>query len=167
MVRYLHLSDNQYKVRGKKKKRIAVRAFVRMPNGEYLLHEIHRNDSFGKYDYFELPGGKVENGESYLEALEREVLEETGYKISDITYLGEVIDSYNLLKWKNETHYFLAMADKKISKPSMPSQGDKLIAKTFEVTKEEAIALIEKTADKGISLLVKRRELPFWKELEI
>ncbi len=167
MVRYIHLSDNQYETRGKNKKRVAVRAFVKLSNGEYLLHQIHRNDGFGECDYFELPGGKVENGESYLEALKREIAEETGYEISNARYLGEVVDSYNLLKWKNETHYFLVTANKKASDPSLPSEGDKLIAKTFGVRKEEAIDLIEKTDDKGISLLVKRRELPFWKELEI
>lgn len=38
---------------------------------------------------FEFPGGKVENGETPLEAAKREVLEETGGIVQNIQYFGQ------------------------------------------------------------------------------
>lgn len=51
--------------------RTAVRAVI-IRKGRILL--VHSNQ-----DYYKLPGGGVEDGESYLVALLREVAEETGY----------------------------------------------------------------------------------------
>lgn len=39
-------------------------------------------------DEFQLPGGGVDTGESHIQALHREVLEETGWSISSPTKLG-------------------------------------------------------------------------------
>jgi ADP-ribose pyrophosphatase YjhB (NUDIX family) len=64
----------------------AVCALIKLDNNLVLsvsLKDDHTN--------FRLPGGKLEDGESYEDALHREVLEETGYKIkiaSDKYYTG-------------------------------------------------------------------------------
>ena len=164
-IKKQHLEDDQYPKRKTKRIRVAVRAFVEVSKGKYLVHEIRRNDSFGEHDYLELPGGKVEKGESYLTALKRELLEETGYSFQNARYLGYVFDSYNLLGWKNKTHYFLVLGAKKVQDSTLPSSGDKLIAKTLLLSKDEAIRKVLETKNEGISLLVKRRELPFWEAL--
>jgi 8-oxo-dGTP diphosphatase len=46
-------------------------------------------------DYWERPGGKVEFGEKTIDALKREVLEETNVKIlvKELMYINELIDS--------------------------------------------------------------------------
>ena len=50
---------------------------LRRPAGDYMA------------GLWELPSGKVEPGESFLEALSREVTEETGLVVSEVTgYLG-------------------------------------------------------------------------------
>ncbi len=41
-----------------------------------------------KEELLEIPGGKQEQGESYVDTAKRELLEETGYVSDDVTYLG-------------------------------------------------------------------------------
>ena len=43
-----------------------------------------------KKSTLEIPGGMVDDGESSLKAIQRELLEETGYLSNDITKLGDV-----------------------------------------------------------------------------
>lgn len=145
---------------------MAVRAFVLLEGNRYLLHHLSRDDVFGYHDYYELPGGAVKIGEGYFEALKREVLEETGYQIGGAIYLGKTVDAYNPLGWRNVTHYFLVEGKGKIAEPSFPSAGDRLIRETLLVDKYEGLALINGVKNEGISLLIKRREVPFWRLLE-
>ena len=41
---------------------------------------------------YKLPGGGIDEGEDTVAALHREIREETGYKITDIKELGEVVE---------------------------------------------------------------------------
>ena len=53
----------------------------------------------------EIPGGAVELGEDLREAVQRELLEEVGYKVGEMTYLGKYSwDAYSNLV----SHYFFA-----------------------------------------------------------
>lgn len=67
---------------------VAVGVLIR-PNGEFLLTSRPRGKVYE--DYWEFPGGKLEAGESVIQALTRELHEE----------LGIVIESAKL--WKEET----------------------------------------------------------------
>lgn len=61
---------------------LGVKALIRNPNNEILLLE--RNSKFNQV-YWDLPGGRLQKGESLLETLKREVFEETGVNdLSDI-----------------------------------------------------------------------------------
>lgn len=55
--------------------------------GKFL--SVTRKDDHNDYGF---PGGKVEDGESLLEAIKREVFEETGLEISDIKKVHEGYD---------------------------------------------------------------------------
>lgn len=46
-------------------------------------------------DYYAIPGGGIEPGESLLQALNREILEETGYTIEHIKPLGKIYEERN------------------------------------------------------------------------
>lgn len=46
-------------------------------------------------DYFAIPGGGIEPGETLLQAVNREILEETGYTIDNIKPLGKIYEERN------------------------------------------------------------------------
>lgn len=57
-------------------------------------------------DYFAIPGGGIEPGESLLEALNREILEETGYTIKNPKPLGKIFEERH--NRATNTYFFLA-----------------------------------------------------------
>ncbi|MGV8165323.1 MAG: NUDIX domain-containing protein [Alkaliphilus sp.] len=57
-------------------KRVAVKA-VTFKDGKILLIRTNKDD-------YKFPGGGLKEGESFIDALKREMLEETGYKVSDV-----------------------------------------------------------------------------------
>lgn len=78
-MRELFLIDKKdYKPDGTVGKRPSVRAVIIKDGKLLMIHSL-------KYDYYKLPGGGIENGETYEEALIREVSEESGCAIKPDT----------------------------------------------------------------------------------
>lgn len=161
----LELKDTQYQENGFTHTRVTARGIVLDEEGRIALHLIHRDDIFGNETYYETPGGGVDEGETPEEAVIRECKEELGEDIEVLRALGVVKDAYNLIRRKNENHYFLC---KKLSQGEkhFVSEGDSLIQKTVWVNLEEGIALLKKQDDHGVSALVKARELPILEEAQ-
>ena len=65
----------------------------------------------------ELPCGVMENGEEPLEAIKRELLEETGYGGGEWRHLMDI--SANASTINNMTHCFLVTGVEKISQPHL------------------------------------------------
>ena len=63
-------------------------------------------------EILELPGGFIEQDESPIEGITRELLEETGYQFNEIVYLGCTAANPGLMN--NFTHLFLATGGVKI-----------------------------------------------------
>ena len=68
---------------------------------------------------FELPGGKVETNENPLEAITRELLEETGYQ-GNVTQINR---TYGSAYSNRIRHNFLATGCAKVAEPS-PKEGE-------------------------------------------
>ena len=157
-----YLEDREYPERGTKHTRVIARAILKNKDGLFALHKIERDDEFGKYTYYETPGGGVDKGESVEEGLIRECLEETGYKVEILEEIGIVDDYYSYISRHNLNHYFLAKIIEGDGKMTIASEGDSFIAETLYLPIEEVIKLYEQMEDHMLPGLVKRRELPIW-----
>jgi 8-oxo-dGTP pyrophosphatase MutT (NUDIX family) len=105
---YKFINGRYYKDFNREKKiRQTVRCFLFHENKIALVH-VKGIDMFGIRDHFETPGGGVEEGETLETALRREILEEVGYEIDNISYIGEAPIEYNLLNRIDNGHFFIA-----------------------------------------------------------
>ena len=161
----LILKDNQYPNNGIDHTRKVVRAILLNDKNEVCLLKIYGEDIFGLRDYYETPGGGVDDHETFEEALIRELDEEVGVLAHIMMYLGEVIDYYNLIKRKNINRFYLCKIDS-ITKIHHESSGDDLIKDVNFVSIDEAIKLYEDNDKTKVGRLVKQRELPFLKEVK-
>lgn len=80
-----------------KTKRVGCYGIVYNPKGEVLLIKKATGAYKGKLD---LPGGGIEYGETTLEALKREFLEETGMKVKT-SKLKTVVTHYEVWSYKD------------------------------------------------------------------
>ena len=78
--------------------RHACRGIV-VSDGKVLLSYETKNNKYM------IPGGGVEDGESYAECCERELLEETGMKVKAIEEYLEIEELFE--NWKHVNHYFI------------------------------------------------------------
>jgi 8-oxo-dGTP pyrophosphatase MutT (NUDIX family) len=154
--------DDQYPNPGIDHVRLVSRAIVVTEEGLAAVHHLIRDDVFGKFDYYETPGGGVDNGESPEHAAIRECREEIGYLVRVEKPLGEVDDCYNLLHRKNRNLYFLCRRVGPFLGTQFKSKGDAFIQETLYLPIKDIIALYQAMPDTKLPLLVKRRELPIW-----
>ena len=84
-------------------------------DGHFVMERQYRH-ALGRTS-FELPCGVMEQGEEPLEAIKRELLEETGYGGGEWRHLMDI--SANSSTMNNMTHCFLATGVEKISEPHL------------------------------------------------
>lgn len=91
----------------------------------------------------ELPGGVVESGESSEQALQRELLEETGYLFEDFELLCTVYANPSTAD--NSTSCFLARNGKKVQEQNF-DEHEELIVETFTVDQVKQLLAENKIA---------------------
>lgn len=96
-----------------------------------------------------VPAGYINPGEYPLHAARRELMEETGYTVSDIYELGSFYQDTGISAAKIE--YFLGLNAKKTGNTNF-DKGE--IIKTFICTYEEALSLIEMGYIQDINAIV-------------
>ncbi len=156
------LQDDQYPFEYIDHTRICARGVVLDEHNRVALSKLLFTDIFGKRDYFELPGGGQQLGETIETCFYREMEEELGYQTELLTPIGEVSDYYNLIHRHNRNFYFLARRKDFIGQRLEPKELV-WIERIIWVPLDEAIALYEAMDDHLISGLVKSRELPILK----
>ncbi len=135
--------------------RLAVRVICQDEDGRVVL--LHSK----KRDYYGLPGGGIENNEDYVEAVRREVLEETGLKVTDILGLGVVEVTMTEGDGKEISYGYTA----KIKERSNPQYTSEEVGEDLEIvfvdSLDEAIRFINEKTEGGKAYPEAERELAF------
>lgn len=158
-----NLIDDQYPQEEITHTRNVARAILINDKNEVCLIHLKCDDIFGHRDYYETPGGGVDNGETAEQAVIREIKEETGYQSKIITELGYVSDYYNLIHRHNMNYYYLLKATEK-GKTSRNEYENKWFEEVGWYSLQDAIKFYENMNKEPIERLVKARELPVLKE---
>ena len=158
--------DEQYTYTQINHTRKIVRCVLFNEKQEICLLKIKGEDIFGKRDYYELPGGGKNRLESYRKALKREILEEVGYEIDNIKKNGRIIDFYNLIKRKNDNHYFVAHIKGNKKETSLEEYEKNIFENIIFVGLDTAIELYKSKLNSPLGKLIGRRELKILQEVK-
>lgn len=162
----LYLEDTQYPFTGIKHERDVARALIMDERGNFAIHRLAGKDWIGDRNYYETPGGGVDEGETPEIAVVRECMEEVGYKVEVLEEIAIVHDYYNVIGRKNHNHYYLCKLSSDYIGKHFVSKGDILIAETLFLPLDEVISRYESQPDTMLAKLVKDRELPVWRHLK-
>ena len=116
--------------------RRAARAVILNDKNEVSLQHV------AKYNYYKLPGGGIERGETITEALKREVLEEVGVEIEMGAEIGMVVEYRNEFDTLQFSYVYLARV---MGGSGIPSYEESEIEEGYVpmwVSIDEAIALV-------------------------
>lgn len=115
-----------------------------------------------KDNYYKLPGGGVEKGETLEESLKREIIEEVGCNISQKEDIGIVIEYRNQFEQLQVSYCYLADVKGEIGTPSFT---EKELSNGFNlkwVSLDNAIELLQNAKPETyIGKIITKRDLTF------
>lgn len=138
------------------KTREAVRCFLFKDNKFCLIH-VKGEDAFGKRDHFETPGGGVENNESYIDTLIREMNEETGAEIKNIKEIGKIKIEYNLIS-RIDIELFYYAEVKEIHEAHLLDYEKELFDNLEWFTIDEAIQMYKYKSCETVGQMIHERD---------
>jgi len=141
------------------KKRYTVRGLLIKDNKVGLLHIKGDDLAFGKRNHLETPGGGIDENENPIEALKREMLEETGFQITNIKYLTTVSVEYNPLNRIDISKIYVCEIDKDTHQTHLLDY-EKGIFNGFDFYDLDTIEeTFDKIKDDGVCKIIYERDL--------
>lgn len=120
-----------------------------------------------KKKYYQLPGGGVVHGETLMEALKREILEEVGCEIEISKPVGMIIEYRNKRNLLQISYCYLATSIGKLGKPKLEKAEIREGLQPIWISLEEAIDFMQKMKSKDYSgKFIKKRDLLFLQEAQ-
>ncbi len=121
-----------------------------------------------KYNYYKLPGGGVDQEETILEALKREIREETGCEdIKVIDEIGIIIEYRNKFDILQISYCYLAKTLGKIDSPEYDKEEIEEGLESLWVPMDKAINLLRNSnPDDYQGKFIVKRDLAFLEELK-
>ena len=154
--------DTEYPKTEIKKLRHTVRIFLKTERNTYIFVKIKGSDDFGERNHIESIGGGIEGFETFKEALEREVMEETGYELLDYSYIGTIIDRYYLLARETHSHFFVGSVNTSIKhNTNLTLLEESLFDRLVELSEEEVLEELSNPKTKIAKLIYQRDLLAF------
>ena len=156
----IELNDEEWQLDYIDHDRQIVRAIVFDDKKNLYFVRAVRDDDFGKATLIETAGGGVEQGESFLTAIKRELKEELGAEVEILCKLGVVSDYYNLIHRHNINNYYLCKIVSFGSKNMTREEINDFHLSTLKMNFQDALCEYERCADTKLGKLVAKREVP-------
>lgn len=150
------LYDTYYENQGFSSIRSCVRGIVFKGDLCAMVH-IQCEDVFGVRDHYEISGGGIEHGETEVDALQRELLEELGVRAHSYKKIGTIIDRWNILGRINVQHFYVC--DFASQHQSSLTEYEQSLIKGVEWRTVAQWRAILREPCLGINAMIHRREL--------
>lgn len=149
MILIRKITDEDFNIKpikmNKPRKRLGARGLVFNENGDIaILYKKLKNE-------YKLIGGGIEENELPEVAFEREVLEETGYKIKIDCLLGEIIEEKSQDNFKQKSYVYISHVVEKVDTPKYTEKEIGEGSMCIWVSIEKAMKLIKDSEDKIVS----------------
>ena len=131
-----------------------VNALVLNPKGHCLILEGYKH-GLGR-ESWQVLGGYLENNEEPLAAVQRELLEETGYRSNEWQHLGSFVVDAN--RYVGTGHFYLALNAQKVTEPDHDDLEAFTIrwehpAEIFQALKDGRVAIMSYAINIALGLL--------------
>lgn len=110
---------------------LGIKALIRDEAGHILLLQVNpeKLKNFSGDPYWDIPGGRVQEGDSIEDTLQREILEETGIKtISNIVPMGMVLSNIRIPVNESDVGLILSVYQCSLTSPITITLSDEHIA---------------------------------------
>lgn len=136
--------------------RKSVRAFP-VYEGRIYLNHILTTDMFGKRDHYETPGGGVEENETSIEAIVRELKEELGAKTCKVIPLGRVGVQYHVLQKIDISEFYIAEISD-FEAPNLTSYELDVLQEPTSFTYDELLEILSHPKMDNVEKIIYQRE---------
>lgn len=126
---------------------LGIKALIRDAKGHILLLRVNPAMVDGE-DYWDLPGGRVQRGESIADTLYREVMEETGIALAANKPIGMVLSTIRIPVGTSDVGLILSIYECRIPQDAHISISDEhLAAEWFDTQKAAELLAVKYPAD--------------------